>query len=113
MPSSRNPRDLPTPAALHILLALGREAMHGSAIRRDVEERTNGAIVLGPGTLYEAIHRLEADGWISEVPDQPGRRRVYQITDQGREVLTREIDRLDEIVRFARDASLVPKGRRA
>ena len=111
MPESGNPRDLPTPTALHILLALGRAPMHGSAIRRDVEERTEGTIVLGPGTLYEAIHRMEADGWIAEVPDQPGRRRVYRITDAGRSVLADEVARLDAIVRFARSEDLYSEAR--
>ncbi len=108
MTDSQNPRDLLTPAVLHILLALSGGELHGSGISRDIEARTSGAIRLGPGTLYEAIHRLEADGWIAEVPDTPGRRRIYRITAAGRRALGHELLRLDEIVSFARASELLP-----
>jgi len=108
MASKRNPRDLLTPVALHILLSLTQEELHGYAIKAAVEERTEGRLSLGPGTLYEAIHRMDSDGWIEEV-DGPGRRRVYRITSKGRGVLDDELRRLDEIVSFARGASLLPR----
>ena len=65
---ARKPLSLPV---LNILLALADGAKHGYAIKQDVEERSEGAIRLGPGTLYEAIQRLEDDGLIAE--DAPGR----------------------------------------
>ena len=67
MASRKNPRDLLTPAALHILLSMATEDLHGYAIKRAIAERTGGALSLGPGTLYEAIHRMAGDGWITEV----------------------------------------------
>ena len=102
----RNPRDLLTPAALHILLSLAQEELHGYGVKAAVEERTGGALSLGPGTLYEAIHRMDEDGWIQEV-DVEGRRRVYRITPEGRRVLDDELRRLGEIVDFARGARLL------
>jgi DNA-binding PadR family transcriptional regulator len=65
---------------------------------------------LGPGTLYEAIHRMANAGWLEEVGGE-GRRRVYRITSAGRGVLDDELRRLDEIVSFARDAALMPEPR--
>ena len=106
--SRRSPRELLTPAALHILLSLANEEAHGYAIKHAVEERTGGRLSLGPGTLYEAIHRMAASGWIAEVPGQ-GRRRVYRITGEGRKVLDDELRRLDDIVSFARGADLLPR----
>ena len=47
---------------LQILLALAAAPKHGYAIKRDVETRSAGAIHLGPGTLYEATHRLRQGG---------------------------------------------------
>ena len=82
--------------------------MHGYAIKHAVEARTEGALSLGPGTLYEAIHRMANDGWIEEV-EGGGRRRVYRITSAGRMVLDDELLRLDEIVSFARGAALMPE----
>ena len=112
MTRKRTPRDLLTPAALHILMALARQDLHGMAVKDDVEGRTGGRLRLGPGTLYEAIHRMEADGWIAEVPDHPaaeGKRRVYRITAAGRRVMEEELRRLAAVVRFARDEDLLPE----
>lgn len=109
--SAGNPRDLMTPAVLHMLLALADGALHGYGIRQNVEERTNGALNLGPGTLYEGVHRLERNGWIEETqPDDEadGRRRYYRLTVPGRRAMEDELSRLDEIVRYARARDLLP-----
>lgn len=112
MTRQRTPRDLLTPAALHILMALARDDRHGYGIKRDVEGRTGGRLRLGPGTLYEAIHRMEADGWVQEV-DGPerggGRKKVYRLTERGRTVMEEELRRLAGLVEFARDQDLLPE----
>lgn len=105
---ARNPRDLMTPAALHILLSLSQEDLHGYAIKTAVEERTEGRLALGPGTLYEAVHRMHDDGLIAEL-ESGGRKRVYRITRAGREALREELRRLESIVEFARGASLLER----
>ena len=48
------------------MLVLAEGARHGYAIKQAVEQRTEGGIKLGPGTLYEAIQRLEEGGLIEE-----------------------------------------------
>ena len=108
MARSKNPRDLLTPAALHILMTLAGGELHGYGIKHAIEERTDGRLSLGPGTLYEAIHRMAADEWIAEV-ESAGRRRIYRITATGRGVLNDELERLDAIVAYARDADLMPR----
>lgn len=105
---ARNPRDLLTPAVLHILLSLSQEDLHGYGIKAAVEERTDGRLALGPGTLYEAIHRMHHDGWIEEL-DIGGRKRVYRITPSGRAALRDELGRLETIVEFARRADLLER----
>lgn len=105
------PREILTPATLQILLSLADGARHGLGIQQDVETRTAGALRLGPGTLYEGIHRLERAGWISEVQaasDEDSRRRFYRLTAQGRRQLEGELRRLDEIVRYAKARDLLP-----
>ncbi|HSR40528.1 MAG TPA: PadR family transcriptional regulator [Longimicrobiales bacterium] len=108
--SRRTPRDLMTPAALHILLALAGEDRHGYGIKRDVEERTGGRLRLGPGTLYEAVHRMEDDGWIREVEGPEGgagKRKYYRLAPEGRRRMEEELRRLDRIVSFARREALL------
>lgn len=117
MPSSsgRPHRELPTPAVLHILLVLADGPLHGYGIKQEVERRAEGALHLGPGTLYEAIYRLSHQGWIEEVEgDSVERRRVYRLTTEGRGVLRTELRRLEAIVVDARSRRLLagPKASR-
>ena len=101
---------------LHILLALADGAKHGYAIKQDVETRTEGAIRLGPGTLYEAIQRLEDGGIIAEsaaaspANGQEAQRRVYRLTDHGWGVLRSEIRQLGAVVDQARANPRLRKG---
>lgn len=100
----------------HILLSLVDGPVHGYQVRREVDARTNGAIVLAAGTLYETLARLERDGLIVETAmptdvsrDASTRWRFYDITPVGRERLTHEITRLEADVRAAR-AKVPPVG---
>ena len=64
----------PLPAAsMHIVLALLEGEMHGYALMRRVEEQSDGAVRMGPGTLYGTINRLLADGLIVETTDRHDR----------------------------------------
>jgi DNA-binding PadR family transcriptional regulator len=94
----------PSLAIVHMLLALGAGQRHGYAIKQDVERRTGGDIRLGPGTLYEAIQRLEEDGLIEEAPASADRsaRRVYRLTRAGRAALRVELRRYDTVLAHAR-----------
>jgi DNA-binding PadR family transcriptional regulator len=103
----RAPRGLPTPAVLHILLALAEGDRHGYGIKQDVERRAAGALRLGPGTLYEAIYRLSRQGWIEEVEGGEDRRRLYHLTGEGRRALRAELRRLEAIVADARSRRLL------
>lgn len=101
---------------IHILLALADGSRHGYAIKQDVEERTGGAIRLGPGTLYEAIQRLLEGQLIEETspadPEngQQAQRRYYALTRDGWGVLRDEIAHLDAIVERARAHPKLRKG---
>jgi DNA-binding PadR family transcriptional regulator len=102
-----------TPAVFHILLALTDSERHGYAIMREVEETTDGRMVLGPGTLYGAIKRLLNTGLIAETDERPdpalddARRRYYELTALGRKVLAAEVERLADLVEVARRKDLL------
>ena len=102
---------------IHILLALADGSRHGYAIKQAVEERTTGAIRLGPGTLYEAIQRLEDSGLIEEEPapkappnGQAAQRRSYGLTPHGWTALREEVRRLGVVVDHARANPKLRKG---
>ena len=95
---------------LQILLALLEGPAHGYGIKQRVEDRTDGRVRLGSGTLYEAVHRLVVAGHIEEVevPDtEPSSggppRRFYDLTESGRRALAEEVRRQESLVSYARD----------
>jgi DNA-binding PadR family transcriptional regulator len=97
-----------TPAVLHILLALLAGEKHGYAMMREVEDLSDGALRLGPGTLYRSIKRMLADGLIEEAGERldpaldDERRRYYRLTSFGAQVLSLETRRLERLVQVAR-----------
>jgi DNA-binding PadR family transcriptional regulator len=72
-----------------ILATVAREPLHGYAVIEQLKFRSGGALTLPEGTVYPALHRLEADGLLSsEWSTASGRRRrVYRITKRGQKEL--------------------------
>ena len=79
----------------YILLSL-REAQHGYAIMQYVKELTNGRIVLGAGTVYSSLGKLEGDGLIKAVSEE-NRRKTYIISENGKQILREEAMRIAEL----------------
>lgn len=99
-----------TPVVFEILLALAAGERHGYEVMQDVERRTDGRIVLHPGTLYRALGRLLDQKLIEELDERPAldrddeRRRYYRLTALGRSVARAEVERLANQVAAARRA---------
>lgn len=113
-PSSGAPPPLSEPV-FYILYALADRPRHGYGILLEIEGRTEGSVLLGTSTLYSALKRLLGEGWIEETDERPEpenddeRRRYYRLTDRGREVLTAEARRLEQLTDLARDKRLLPR----
>ena len=105
------------PATLHILLALAGEDLHGYAIMQEVLRQSEGSYKLGPGTLYDNLQRLAAQGLVAERRARSGdddpRRRYYRLTPLGRGVLSAEISRLERVVRDGKLRIQAPRPGRA
>jgi DNA-binding PadR family transcriptional regulator len=101
------------PATFQILVALVDGERHGYAIMREVAERTEGAVRLGPGTLYGTLKRLLEAGLVGEGGEKPDpdmgdeRRRYYRLTELGLSVARAEARRLEAMVRAARSKKLI------
>jgi DNA-binding PadR family transcriptional regulator len=93
-------RSKPLPAAsLHVVLALLDGELHGYALMRRVEELSDGAVRMGPGTLYGTLNRLVDDGLIVETgQNDDERRRYYELTASGRATALAELARLRGLV---------------
>lgn len=90
----------------YILLCLAKGANHGYGIMQMTEQLTGGDVTIGSGTMYGATGNMMKKGWIREIlSGGPGleRRRLYQLTDAGREVLDAEIARLRRMLDNAKE----------
>lgn len=74
---------------------------HGYAVMSLVEELTNGQVAIGPASLYTIIKKLMGEQYIDLSDDTDSRRKVYVLTEKGREVLARDIQRRKIMVEFA------------
>ena len=73
-------------------------AAHGYGIIQKIEEMSSDRLKLGPGTLYGALNNLTSQGLIERVGAETGRRKNYQITTAGQELITLEVNRLEELI---------------
>jgi DNA-binding PadR family transcriptional regulator len=99
------------PGIFQILLALADGEQHGYSIAKAVEAASEGAVSLGPTTLYRYLKQLADDGWIEELdlvdPNDP-RRRIYRLTPRGRRVAQAEALRLAQALRVAKACKVLP-----
>ena len=79
---------------LLVLRAIQRAPAHGYAISRWVRERTEGVIGIEDAALYQALHRLEARGWVEAewgLSDNNRKAKYYSLTPDGRRQLRAEV----------------------
>jgi DNA-binding PadR family transcriptional regulator len=82
-----------------ILTSLAGGPRHGYAIMTDVAAFSG--VRMEPGTLYGALSRLERRGWVRPLPTGD-RRRPYEITAAGQEILAEQVATMQQIVQVAR-----------
>ena len=80
---------------LHMLIldSLSAGALHGYAIVRRIEDRTDGVIEIEDGALYQALHRMQERGWVQSGwghAETGKRARFYELTRAGRQRLQLE-----------------------
>ncbi len=78
---------------LLILKALALGELHGLAVSRRVEQITRGTFQVKPGSLFPALHRMEAAGWLRSswgVSENNRRAKYYALTAAGRRQLEAE-----------------------
>lgn len=90
-----------TETTFYILLALN-EPGHGYFIMQKVEELSEGKVRIAAGTMYGAIENLLSRKLIESVPGEDKRRKMYIVTELGKEVLALEVQRLQTLVDAAK-----------
>jgi PadR family transcriptional regulator PadR len=96
---------------LLILKSLVAGEMHGLGVSRRIQQITGGTIVVKPGSLFPALHRMEEEGWISSFwgeSENNRRAKYYRLTRAGqrqREAETRRWGRISLAIGQALEAS--------
>lgn len=93
-----------TETTYYILLALKKEG-HGYVIMQRVEALSDGKVRIAAGTMYGALENLTKQKLINPVPSDDPRRKVYQISRHGAEVLALEVERLKYLVEIYENMS--------
>lgn len=86
----------------YILLALV-QPIHGYGVMQATEQISGGAVKIGPGTLYGAFSTLQEQGLIEMVREE-NRRKVYSLTEMGRDVLKAQVERYEMMLESGRSA---------
>ncbi|MEX2304284.1 MAG: PadR family transcriptional regulator [Bryobacterales bacterium] len=86
---------------LLILRTLVFGKQHGQGIARAIQQTSDEVLLVDHGSLYPALQRLEAKGWITAawgVSDNNRKARFYELTKTGREHLVREANQWRRLV---------------
>ena len=90
-----------TETGFYILLCL-QKPNHGYGIVQLVDQMTEGEIKLAPGTMYGSLSKMEKDGLIRFAREED-KRKIYEITELGMEVLQLELKRIKRLYRNAQE----------
>ena len=86
-----------TESGFYILFCL-QTPQHGYGISRSVSRMTGGEVSISAGTMYGALSKMEADGLITFYGEED-KRKLYRITELGKEVLDTEMRRIERLYR--------------
>jgi DNA-binding PadR family transcriptional regulator len=83
--------------------------LHGYGIMQALETSASGEPVMGPGTIYGSLQRMEEAGLVRELPARTDdRRRLFTLLPAGRRALAQEAERLARLAAMVRAKKLVP-----
>ena len=93
-----------TESGFYILFCL-QTPQHGYGISQQVKRMTGGAVTIGAGTMYGTLSKMEKDGLIRFYSEED-KRRLYRITELGREVLEIEIKRIERLYKNSKGENI-------
>jgi PadR family transcriptional regulator PadR len=83
-----------------ILKSLATGEMHGLGISRRIQQVTQGAFLVKPGSLFPALHRMEEEGWIAAewgASENNRKAKYYKLTRSGRRQLDAETKKWERV----------------
>lgn len=91
---------LPLSETMYYILLAVRQPLHGYGIMQLVKTMSKDEVNIAAGTLYGAIENLKKNGYIELISDSNDRKKCYQITSLGEEILKIENERLQHIIKL-------------
>jgi len=87
-----------------VLLSLHCKTLHGYGIIKEIEEISDGAYTIAPGTLYGVLKNLEKQGLIETVKAEKDSRKkkTYKLTNEGKDILDAEFERYQRLIYFTK-----------
>lgn len=95
--------DILTDSTYYILLTMV-EPIHGYGIMQQVQEISSGEVVIGPASLYTILKKLQVANLIELLEEEEERRKNYRLTDKGKEILKKDINRRITMVEHGKKA---------
>ncbi len=87
----------PMSEAMYYVLLTLMNPSHGYELMREITEVSSGRLEMGPGTLYGILSRMKEQGLIT-LKKNDGRRKTYEITEEGEKALRAEYERLEKML---------------
>jgi DNA-binding PadR family transcriptional regulator len=90
-----------TETGFYILFCL-QKPQHGYGIGQQVKQMTGGEVTISAGTMYGTLSKMEKDGLIAFCREED-KRKLYQITPLGQEVLAVELRRIERLYKNSQE----------
>jgi DNA-binding PadR family transcriptional regulator len=90
-----------TETGFYILFCL-QKPQHGYGIGQQVKQMTGGEVTISAGTMYGTLSKMEKDGLIAFCREED-KRKLYQITPLGQEVLAVELRRIQRLYKNSQE----------
>lgn len=89
-----------TDSAFYILTSVIEEK-HGYLIMKTIEKLTDNKVIIGPASLYTTLKKLLSANLVELNTEADENKKVYKITNKGRDMLKKEIERKRQMIKFA------------
>jgi DNA-binding PadR family transcriptional regulator len=84
------------------ILFCPQNPQHGYGIGQQVKQMTDGEVTISPGTMYGTLSKMEKDELITFLHEED-KRKLYQISPLGREILDIEIRRIERLYKNSQE----------
>ncbi len=94
--------------SIFLILLATLEPIHGYRLMQMIQDMTDGSVEIGPATMYTTLRKLSDAGWINEISEGDSK-ILYQVTEEGRQILIENFDRRRKIIEIA-EKHLIKEG---